>query len=95
MTMTESDKTLGARTLPPEQVEQLLTSLWTKLLQRETIGRDENIFEAGARSLQVMLAVTRIQEALGQEISPLIFFDAPTIAAQVALFATPTEEFVL
>jgi len=96
MTMTEKNQAEGASTpLPPEEVEKLLTALWAKLLQRDSIGRDDNIFEAGARSLQVMLAVTRIQEALGQDISPLVFFEAPTIAAQVALFSTPTEEFIL
>jgi acyl carrier protein len=76
-----------------QQVEARLLALWGAVLGREDIRTDQNFFELGGRSLHVMLVVNRLNEEFGIKISPMLFFDAPTIAEQAALFAGANEEF--
>jgi hypothetical protein len=75
--------------------EGRLLALWAQILGKELSGRDDNIFEAGAQSLHVMMAVKHIHDALGREISPLLFFEAPTVATQARALMEETADSVI
>lgn len=65
-------------------LEMQMTAMWQQLLGVESIARDDNLFEHGARSLTVVRALTQLR-AHGHRLSAAQVYEYPTIAAQLAL----------
>jgi ubiquinone/menaquinone biosynthesis C-methylase UbiE/acyl carrier protein len=57
-----------------------ITKIWTEVLEREWIGKDENFFEAGGSSLHAVEIIEQLEKTFGKEISVVDLFDNPTIA---------------
>jgi amino acid adenylation domain-containing protein len=73
---------------PPQgPIELAIADIWTSLLDRSAIERDESFFSAGGHSLLAMRALARMNGALGATLSLAAFFKEPTIeglAAEIA-----------
>jgi hypothetical protein len=73
---------------PPQgPIELAIADIWTSLLDRSAIERDESFFSAGGHSLLAMRALARMNGALGATLSLATFFKEPTIeglAAEIA-----------
>ncbi|KAG0199282.1 hypothetical protein BGX28_007424, partial [Mortierella sp. GBA30] len=65
---------------PIGEIEKLLSSIWTELLNVERVGRNDGFFVLGGHSLMAMRMISRIRNTLGFEISLRTLFEAPTIA---------------
>ncbi len=66
---------------PLTPLEQYLTGLWTAILDVERIGPHDNFFETGGDSLLGLRMVNRLRDSLGEHVSLVVVFEAPTIHA--------------
>jgi acyl-CoA synthetase (AMP-forming)/AMP-acid ligase II len=66
--------------VPAGELERLLTDLWQDVMGLKGIGVHDNFFELGGSSIQAAMLANRLQERLGAIVSPVTFFDVPTIA---------------
>ncbi|WP_218278260.1 acyl carrier protein, partial [Pseudomonas sp. HMWF011] len=62
-----------------------LQSIWTEVLNQQTISSDSHFFERGATSLSVMMLLGRIANLFNVYLSPKDIFDHPVLAQQVTL----------
>ena len=73
----EASDGVGAST----PVEEILAGIWAEALHRERIAADDDFFDLGGHSLLATQVITRIQDALGVEMSLRSLFDNPTLKA--------------
>lgn len=64
---------------PRTSTESLLATIWTKLLNLESIGIYDNFFDLGGDSLLAVRLMSQIQEKFAQELPLSILFLNPTI----------------
>lgn len=81
----------GGERLNIEAVEQRLTELWCRALERDGIGREEDFFTAGGHSVLGAQLVAQIRDELHCDISLLDFFGAPSIAELSELICQRSE----
>jgi len=61
------------------EIEELVAGIWRDLLRRETIGRDDNLFDVGAHSILAIEFASHVYDALGLEIPLRLLFESPTV----------------
>lgn len=64
---------------------ETLTPIWQRLLQRPCIGVQENFFELGGNPEMAVELCDEIARVCCRELSPLMIYQAPTIAALASL----------
>jgi acyl carrier protein len=64
---------------PTGNVEQTVAAIWKDILRAEQIGVDDNFFDFGGHSLQVVQVQNRLRETLGADVPVLKLFQFPTI----------------
>jgi acyl-coenzyme A synthetase/AMP-(fatty) acid ligase/aryl carrier-like protein len=64
-----------------DPLEDMVAGLVAALLERDAVGRTDNLFDLGFHSLLVIKLVARLRRRLGVEIAPALVFDHPTVAA--------------
>lgn len=64
--------------------EALLLDTWRELLGTDELSADRSLFDQGATSLLVVRAVARLQARHQRRISPVLFFEHPSIRALAA-----------
>lgn len=69
----------GEFVAPKGGIEQSVATIWKDILQAEQIGADDNFFDFGGHSLQVVQVQNRLRETLGIEVPVLKLFQFPTI----------------
>jgi hypothetical protein len=72
-------------TLPRTTTEEMLAEIWCDVLQVELVGIHDNFFELGGHSLLATQVITRVNDALGVDLSMRQFFLAPTIERMAAV----------
>ena len=75
------------RVPPRTGVEELLATLWTRVLEVDEIGAFDDFFDLGGHSLLATRLVNRIREAFGVELPVSAVFEATTLAAQAEILA--------
>ncbi len=65
---------------PRSTEEETLAALWAEVLGLPRIGIYDNFFDLGGHSLLATQLVTRMQNALGADITLRMMFEAPTVA---------------
>ena len=66
---------------PRPGIEHVVAEQWCRVLDVDRIGRNENIFDAGANSLLLLTVHNRLEHVLGRRIALIELFNNPTIAA--------------
>jgi acyl carrier protein len=74
------------------EVEQAVAEVFSQLLGRADVGRDENFFDIGANSLMMVQASVRLCEALGRSVSIVHLFQYPTVRALAASLTAATHD---
>ncbi|WP_334950449.1 amino acid adenylation domain-containing protein [Nostoc sp.] len=68
--------------IPPRTfVEEMVVTIWSKVLGIEHIGINDNFFELGGHSLLATMVIARLREAFGIELPLRCLFEAPTVAS--------------
>ena len=65
--------------LPETQLERTLADLWSRVLRVPTVGLDDNFFDLGGDSLQVVAVHSHLQQKLHIELSVTDLFEFTTI----------------
>lgn len=65
---------------PRDDGEAMLVGLWEELLGIRPVGVHDNVFELGADSLTVSLALRRLEDALATEVPVDLVYRCPTVA---------------
>jgi amino acid adenylation domain-containing protein len=65
---------------PRTGTEKALAAIWARLLNVETIGLHDDVFDLGAHSLMAMRALTQIREAFEANLSLRNLFEHPSVA---------------
>lgn len=73
----------GEFVAPSGGLEQSVAAIWKDILHVEQIGMDDNFFDFGGHSLQVVQVQNRLREALGIDVPVLKLFQFPTIRTLV------------
>jgi amino acid adenylation domain-containing protein len=68
------------RTVPRDEVEELLAGIWRELLGLDEVGVEDDFFALGGHSLLATRLVARIRSAFGRELPLGALFEEPTIA---------------
>ena len=68
-------------TAPAVGTEALLRGIWERVLGRAGIGLDQNFFDLGGTSLQLMRVHAAVEEAIGRGVNVVEVFQHPTIRA--------------
>jgi acetoacetyl-CoA synthetase len=69
---------------------ELLVPIWRRVLKRSSVNLEEDFFDVGGNPVLARELFTDISRICGQEISPLIICQAPTILALAAMLEQPT-----
>ncbi len=64
---------------PAGDVEQAVATIWREILKSDQIGADDNFFDFGGHSLQVVQVQNRLRETLHVDVPVLKLFQYPTI----------------
>jgi acyl carrier protein len=95
MTATQDSPQAPVSDSDAAALEQYLLRLWSEVLSREGIDREDNFFDLGGRSLHVIMMINRLQEAIGVEVPLTMMFEAQTVAEMVIALTGREEEFQL
>ncbi|MEU5792112.1 amino acid adenylation domain-containing protein [Streptomyces sp. NPDC047813] len=71
-------------------LERTVTGVWRRLLGTDAVAVDDDVFDLGAQSLQVIQAANRLGVALGRDVKVAWLFQHPT-AAGLARFLTEAD----
>jgi amino acid adenylation domain-containing protein len=79
---TSPTSTTAPTFVPPRTpIEEILSNIWTDVLQVEPIGIHENFFELGGHSLKATRVISRIRQAFGVELAIACLFEYPTVGS--------------
>ncbi|OLE96762.1 MAG: hypothetical protein AUG75_16390 [Cyanobacteria bacterium 13_1_20CM_4_61_6] len=71
---------IGAGIAPRTPTEDVVASIWRRVLGVAEVGADDSFFVLGGDSIRAALIVSRLREALNVEVSLRSFFETPTVA---------------
>lgn len=78
----------------PVSIVETLTHIWQRVLQRASIGSNDDFFELGGDPWQAIEVFREIEEKLNRSFSPLVIYQAPSIASLALLMETRTEPHI-
>jgi acetoacetyl-CoA synthetase len=68
----------------------LLTPIWERLLRRSSIGPNDDFFDLGGDSSLALELFNEVAKISGQELPPVMIYQAPTIASLAAVLEQST-----
>ena len=79
---------------PDTNTEQIIVSIWAKLLRTQFIGRDDNFFALGGHSLTAMYFLAKLHKETGIALSLKELFDNPEVKQLARIADTKGKTFV-
>ena len=64
---------------PADLLEEQLSALWCEMLEIPSLAPNEDVFDAGATSLDVARVAARIKKRFGRELRLKVLMEAPTV----------------
>jgi amino acid adenylation domain-containing protein len=65
---------------PRSELEELVAKVWREVLKLDKIGIHDNFFDLGGHSLLATQIISKVRDALCQEVPVRLLFEAPTVA---------------
>jgi amino acid adenylation domain-containing protein len=81
--------------LPEGRMQLLLAGIWKEVLGVDRVGIDDNFFDIGGNSLNIISANSLLKERLGQDIPVVTLFQFPTIRALAGHLGGHEDEVVI
>ncbi|HEV7509231.1 MAG TPA: SDR family NAD(P)-dependent oxidoreductase [Thermoanaerobaculia bacterium] len=70
----------GAPALPPrDELERIIAGIWQRFFGTNSLGFDDNFFDAGGNSLVGLQIISELRRTLGVELPKVALFQAPTV----------------
>lgn len=69
---------------PQTALEHVVWSIWTEVLDSQTLGIDDDFFSLGGHSILATQIIARIEQKVGQVIPVRVLFEKPTVRALAA-----------
>ena len=94
----ESKKAMEAGSLALTPTEELIAGVWSSLLGKSTIRRDDNFFDLGGHSLTVIQMLARLERIFNREIELRAMFEFPVLqdfSAYVDRLTGPAQQATL
>ncbi|MBA4495176.1 AMP-binding protein [Paenactinomyces guangxiensis] len=66
--------------LPQNEIERIVASLFSEVLHKKIVGRDEDFFESGGHSLVATQLIARLRNAFEVDIPLVSIFESSTVA---------------
>ena len=66
-------------TLQLSETENIVSSIWSEVLQQETINPEDNFFELGGDSLMTMIVMFQVNDKLKVNMPPYTISQSPTL----------------
>ena len=89
---THIPRTLNTVLDTKTSLTEIVTEIWKRVLQLDSIGPNDNFFELGGDSALAVQLFSEIGNAFGRQLPAVMIYHIPTIASQVTLLelhATP------
>ncbi len=67
--------------VPETETEKMIAEIWSKVLNLEKAGTDDNFFDLGGNSLSAVQIAFQIQKTFNVDVPLQMFFNSPTITA--------------
>ena len=80
-----ASKTLNNVLEARRSLTEVVTEIWRRVLQLESIGPEDNFFDLGGDSALAVQLFTEIGNACGRQLPAVMIYHIPTIASQVTL----------
>ncbi|MDQ1354882.1 MAG: polyketide synthase PksJ, partial [Acidobacteriota bacterium] len=77
---------------PDNETEKRMAEIWRQILEKERVGIDDNFFDLGGTSLDIMKLNNAIKEEFHKQISIVSLFEYTTIRALAQLIAEKESE---
>ncbi|HXU29899.1 MAG TPA: condensation domain-containing protein, partial [Thermoanaerobaculia bacterium] len=79
----ERSRSERLRVAPRTPLESWLAGVWAEILglEADTVGVEDDFFEAGGNSIRGAVLINRLQQQLGEIVQVVVIFDHPTIAS--------------
>jgi acetoacetyl-CoA synthetase len=90
MVTEHSEDEANAKSKSAAEIVEALIPIWQRVLQRPSIGEQENFFELGGSPVLAAKVFDEIAQVFARELSPVTICQAPTIAALAGVLANPT-----
>lgn len=82
---THNSRTLNTVLDTKSSLTEIVTEIWKRVLQLDSIGPDDNFFELGGDSALAVQLFSEIGNACGRQLPAVMIYHVPTIASQVTL----------
>ena len=81
--------------VPPDgEMEKAIAAIWQDILQLDKVGIDDNFFDLGGNSLDIIKVNSRLKGVSDKSLSVVLMFKYPTIRSLTTYFSRPGEEHV-
>ncbi|HKR96084.1 MAG TPA: phosphopantetheine-binding protein, partial [Candidatus Angelobacter sp.] len=65
---------------PRTPIEEMMTTIWSQILEIEKVGIHDNFFSLGGHSLLATQVANRVRDTFNVDLPLRLFFETPTIA---------------
>ena len=79
-------------TIPRSGLEQTIAAVWEEVLSIKNPGVNDNFFDLGGHSLQVVQVQSQLRERVGADLPVLILFEHPTIRSLAGFLRADKKE---
>jgi amino acid adenylation domain-containing protein len=84
---------VGEKYIAPEsELEKIIARIWQEVLDNDKIGTNDNFFDLGGNSLNIVQVNSRLKTSLDRNIPIVDMFQYPTIATLAAHFSKPQSD---
>ncbi len=79
---------------PASDLEKIIAEVWQQVLKMEILGVNDNFFDIGGNSLNIIDLSAKLKLRLGKDISIARMFQYPTISSFAAYMKRDNDNFV-